>query len=85
MIKVLVLSPCSQRDKRILSSASSEAVFTYLDKDTPPDIWDKEIHDELEKSAPTRGVAAGGKGKTDIVNEKYKAMLAELKAKYGIM
>ena len=37
--------------------------------------WDNEIHAELEKSAPTRGLAAGSKGKTDIINEKYKAYL----------
>ena len=47
--------------------------------------WDKEIHEELAKKAPTRGIAAGSKGKTDIINNKYKALLAELKQKYGMM
>ena len=47
--------------------------------------WDNEIHAELEKSAPTRGLAAGSKGKTDIINEKYKALLTELKQKYGMV
>ena len=46
--------------------------------------WDQEIHDILEKTAPTRGRAAGGKGKTDIINEKYKEKLAALKEKYGM-
>ncbi|MCD8036816.1 MAG: hypothetical protein LUE88_05450 [Clostridiales bacterium] len=46
--------------------------------------WDEEIHEELNKKAPTRGLAAGGKGKTDIINDKYKNMLAELKKKYGM-
>ena len=47
--------------------------------------WDNEIHEELAKRAPTRGIAAGSKGKTDIINNKYKALLAELKQKYGMM
>lgn len=46
--------------------------------------WDDEIHDELNKKAPTRGLAAGSKGKTDLINDKYKEMLAELKNKYGM-
>ena len=46
--------------------------------------WDDEIHDELKKKAPTRGVASGGRGKTDLINEKYKILLAELKQKYGM-
>ena len=46
--------------------------------------WDDEIHDELKKTAPTRGLAAGSKGKTDLINEKYKALLADLKKKYGM-
>lgn len=47
--------------------------------------WDDEIHYELEKKAPTRGIAAGGKGKTDIINDKYKKLLVELKKKYGMI
>jgi len=47
--------------------------------------WDDEIHDELNKVAPTRGMAAGGKGKTDLINEKYRVLLSELKVKYGII
>ncbi len=46
--------------------------------------WDDEIHDELKKKAPTRGIASGGRGKTDLINEKYKNLLAELKQKYGM-
>jgi len=46
--------------------------------------WDDEIQDELKKSAPTRGRAAGGKGKTDLINDKYRILLSELKVKYGI-
>ena len=46
--------------------------------------WDDEIHDELNKKAPTRGLASGSKGKTDLINDKYKEMLAELKNKYGM-
>lgn len=46
--------------------------------------WDTEIQDELKKKAPTRGLAAGGKGKTDLINDKYRILLAELKVKYGM-
>lgn len=46
--------------------------------------WDDEIHDELDKKAPTRGMAAGGKGKTDLINDRYRILLSELKVKYGI-
>lgn len=46
--------------------------------------WDDEIQEELKKKAPTRGLAAGSRGKTDLINEKYKTLLAELKEKYGM-
>ena len=46
--------------------------------------WDDEIQEELKKKAPTRGIAAGSKGKTDIINERYRTLLAELKQKYGM-
>ena len=46
--------------------------------------WDDEIQEELKKEAPTRGIAAGSKGKTDIINERYRTLLAELKQKYGM-
>lgn len=46
--------------------------------------WDDEIQEELKKKAPTRGIAAGSKGKTDIINERYITLLAELKQKYGM-
>lgn len=46
--------------------------------------WDNEIQDELKKKAPTRGLAAGSKGKTDLINDKYRTLLAELKLKYGM-
>lgn len=46
--------------------------------------WDDEIQEELKKKAPTRGIAAGSKGKTDIINERYRKLLAELKQKYGM-
>ncbi len=46
--------------------------------------WDDEIQEELKKKAPTRGIAAGSKGKTDIINERYRNLLAELKQKYGM-
>ncbi|MEA4966548.1 MAG: hypothetical protein VB119_09570 [Candidatus Metalachnospira sp.] len=46
--------------------------------------WDDEIQDELNKKAPTRGLAAGSKGKTDLINDKYRSILAELKEKYGL-
>lgn len=46
--------------------------------------WDEEIQNELKKKAPTRGIAAGSRGKTDLINQKYKVLLAELKQKYGM-
>ena len=46
--------------------------------------WDDEIQEELKKKAPTRGIAAGIKEKTDIINERYRTLLAELKQKYGM-
>ena len=46
--------------------------------------WDDEIQDELKKKAPTRGLAAGSKGKTDMINDRYREMLAELKKEYGV-
>ena len=46
--------------------------------------WDDEIQEELKKKAPTRGIAAGSKGKTDIINERYRTLLGELKQKYGM-
>ena len=46
--------------------------------------WDDEIQEELKKKAPTRGIAAGSKGKTYIINERYRTLLAELKQKYGM-
>ena len=46
--------------------------------------WDDEIQEEPKKKAPTRGIAAGSKGKTDIINERYRTLLAELKQKYGM-
>ena len=46
--------------------------------------WDDEIQEGLKKKAPTRGIAAGSKGKTDIINERYRTLLAELKQKYGM-
>lgn len=46
--------------------------------------WDDEIQTELKKKAPTRGLAAGSRGKTDLINQKYKELLAELKQKYGM-
>ena len=46
--------------------------------------WDDEIQEELKKKAPTRGIAAGSKAKTDIINERYRTLLAELKQKYGM-
>lgn len=46
--------------------------------------WDDEIQNELKKKAPTRGLAAGSRGKTDLINQKYKTLLAELKQKYGM-
>ena len=46
--------------------------------------WDDEIQEELKKKAPTRGIAAGSKGKADIINERYRTLLAELKQKYGM-
>ena len=48
------------------------------------DQWDEEIQNELKKTAPTRGRAAGGRGKTDLINQKYKEFLVELKKKYGM-
>ena len=48
------------------------------------DQWDEEIQNELKKTAPTRGRAAGGRGKTDLINQKYKELLVELKKKYGM-
>lgn len=46
--------------------------------------WDNEIQNELKKKAPTRGLAAGSKGKTDLINDKYRKLLSELKLKYGM-
>lgn len=46
--------------------------------------WDDEIQGELKKKAPTRGLAAGSKGKTDMINDRYREMLAELKKEYGV-
>ena len=46
--------------------------------------WDDEIQEEHKKKAPTRGIAAEKKKKTDIINERYRTLLAELKQKYGM-
>ena len=46
--------------------------------------WDDDIHDVLKKTAPTRGLAAGAKSETELINIKYKELLVELKKKYGM-
>ena len=43
MINVLVMSPCSDRDKNILNSAGKNFNFVYVDENSEKDLLKQEI------------------------------------------